>query len=80
MTVFLFENLQAFSQVAEMYTYRNPQANSGKTVILTKYALEKIQKIKNNFKKSTNKSISLFKLSVIVAISVSVAQQNCTDY
>lgn len=42
MTVFLFENLQAFSQGAEMYTYRNPQANSGKTVILTKYALEKI--------------------------------------
>lgn len=41
-TVFLFENFQAFSQGAEMYTYRNTQANSGKTVILTKYGLEKI--------------------------------------
>lgn len=42
MTVFQFENLQAFSQGAETYTYRNTQANSGRTVILTKYPLEKI--------------------------------------
>lgn len=40
MTVFQFENLQAFSQGAETYTYT--QANSGRTVILTKYPLEKI--------------------------------------
>lgn len=41
MCVFLFENIQEFSQGAEIYTCRNTWANSSRKIILTKYTLKK---------------------------------------